>query len=417
MAADFIIRNARTVDAAGAVDIAIRDGRITTIAARVADTGGQEIDVGGKLVIAGLVESHFHLDKALLGAGAPADAGTVAGAILATAEMKRRFTREDIQARARRALELAVRHGTTAMRTHVEVDPIVGLAGMEAILPLQREYAWAIDLQICVFPQEGIFKAPGTEALMRRALAMGGEVVGGVPYNDTDPLAHLDLVFDLAREFDRDVDLHLDFADDADRLLIGEVIDRTLSRGWRGRVAAGHMSALGALMPEDLAPVVTRIRDAGISILVLPATDLYLMGRSDVRNVRRGLAPARRLHEAGVNVAVATNNVQNPFTPFGDCDLLRVANLLATAGHFGTVEDLVLVLRMATDHGARALRLRDHGIREGARADLVLLDCAEPAEAVGAIPERLMVIKNGAVVVTNHVETTFMRPPAPPARR
>jgi hypothetical protein len=136
-----------------------------------------------------------------------------------------------------------------------------------------------------------------------------------------------------------------------------------------------------------------------------------------VRNVRRGLAPARRLHEAGVNVAVSTNNVQNPFTPFGDCDLLRVANILATAGHFGTVEDLVLVLRMATEHGARALRMPDHGVREGARADLVVLDCAEPAEAVGALPERLLVMKNGAVVVTNRVETTFSRPPAPPAPR
>src|SRR5205085_11584078 len=153
-------------------------------------------------------------------------AGTVAGAIRATAEMKRRFTRDDIHARARRALGLAIRHGTTAMRTHVEVDPIVGLAGMEAILPLQREYAWAIDRRICVFPQEGIFKSPGTEALMRGALQMGGQAVGGVPYNDTDPLAHLDLVFDLAREFDRDVDLHLDFADEADHLLVGEVVDR-----------------------------------------------------------------------------------------------------------------------------------------------------------------------------------------------
>jgi len=281
---------------------------------------------------------------------------------------------------------------------------------MEAILPLQREYAWAIDLQICVFPQEGIFKAPGTEGLMRQALTMGGQAVGGVPYNDTDPLAHLDLVFDLAREFDRDVDLHLDFADDAEGLLVGEVAARTLRRGWEGRVVAGHMTALGALMPDELAPVVARIRDAGISILVLPVTDLYLMGRHDLRNVRRGLAPARRLHDAGVNVAVSTNNVQNPFTPFGDCDLLRVANILATAGHFGTAEDLVLVLRMVTEHGARALRLPDHGLREGARADLVLLDCTEPAEAVGALPERLMVIKNGRVAVTNRVETTFARP-------
>jgi cytosine/creatinine deaminase len=423
---DLIIREARTADAAGLVDIEIAAGRVARIRTargagatrRPADPltadamppGAREIDAHGKLVIPGLVESHFHLDKALLGAGAPADAGSVAGAIRATAEMKRRFTREDIHARARRAIELALRHGTTAMRTHVEVDPIVGLAGMEAILPLQREYAWAIDLQLCVFPQEGIFKASGTEKLMRAALAMGGEAVGGVPYNDGDPLAHLDLVFDLAREFDRDVDLHLDFADDADRLLVGAVAERTMTRGWEGRVCAGHMTALGALAPAELDPVVRKIRDAGISILVLPATDLYLMGRADVRNVRRGLAPARRLHEAGVNVAVSTNNVQNPFTPFGDADLLRVANLLATAGHFGTAEDLVLVLRMATEHGARALRRPDHGVREGARADLVLLDCTEPAEAVGAIPERLMVIKAGRVVVTNQVTTTFLRP-------
>jgi cytosine deaminase len=407
---DLVIRNARTPDGEGRVDIAVLDGRIVRIAPGMKSTGGQEIDVAGQLVIPGLVETHFHLDKALLGCGAPSGAGSVAGAIAATAEMKRRFTKDDIVARARRALELAIRHGTTAMRTHVEVDPIVGLAGMEALLSLQREYAWAIDLQICVFPQEGIFQTPGTADLMRKALAMGGQVVGGVPYNDRDPLEHLDFVFDLARELDRDVDLHLDFADDADKLLIGEVAKRTIALGWQGRVCAGHMSALGALPPDRLAPVIAQIRDAGISILTLPATDLYLMGRSDERNVRRGLAPARRLLDAGVNVAVSTNNVQNPFTPFGDADLLRVANILATAGHFGTADDLVLVLRMATERGARALRLGEHGVREGARADLVVLDCTEPAEAVGAIPERLMVMKGGRIVATTRTETTLHRP-------
>jgi cytosine deaminase len=406
---DLVIRRARVSDAPDLVVIVIRDGRVASVG-RGAGAVAAALDADGRLVIPGLVESHFHLDKALLGAGAPADAGSVAGAIRATAEMKRRFTRDDIHARARRALELAIRHGTTAMRTHVEVDPIVGLAGMEAILPLQREYAWAIDLQICVFPQEGIFKAPGTGELLRQALAMGGEAVGGVPYNDTDPQAHIDFVFDLARELDRDVDFHLDFSDDADRMLIGAVAARTRAQGWEGRVVAGHMSALAALDPLDLDRAKATIRDAGISILVLPVTDLYLMGRNDVKNVRRGIAPARALHEAGVNVAVSTNNVQNPFTPFGDCDLLRIANVLATAAHFGTKDDLALVLRMATAHGAAALRLPEHGPREGARADLVLLDCTEPAEAVGAIPERLAVIKHGRVVVTNRVETVYHRP-------
>jgi cytosine deaminase len=410
---NLVIRGARLPSGVGRVDVGIADGRIARIAPRIAEPGALEIPADGRLVIPGLVESHFHLDKALLGAGAPSGAGTVEGAIRATAEAKRAFTVEDIQRRARRALTMAIRRGTTVMRTHVEVDPIVGLRSMEAILPLKREYAWAIDLQICVFPQEGIFKALGTEALMREALRLGGEAVGGVPYNDTDGRAHLRLVFDLAREFDRDVDLHLDFFDEPGDLLIGEVTDLAMARGWQGRVSAGHVSALGALEPAALAPLTARIRDAGVSILVLPATDLYLMGRSDAKNVRRGLAPVRRLLDAGVNVAVSTNNVQNPFTPFGDADLLRVANLLANAAHFGTSDDLVRVLRMATDNAARAIRRADYGLVEGARADLVLLDCTEPAEAVAAIPERLYVVKDGRVSVTNQVVTTFARrPPA-----
>ena len=391
----------------GPIDLGIAGGRIARLAPRIFESAPTEVDAGGRLLIPGLVEAHFHLDKALLGAGAPAGAATVAGAIRATAEAKRRFTVEDIAARARRALEMAVRHGTTAMRTHVEVDPIVGLQGLEAILPLQREFAGAVDLQLCVFPQEGIFQAPGTETLMREALRMGGEAVGGVPYNDTDPRRHLKLVFDLAREFDRDVDLHLDFFDEPDTqpLLIGEVADLTRARGWGGRVVAGHVSALGALEPEAVAPIAIRIRDAGVSIVVLPATDLYLMGRGDRRNVRRGLPPVRQLLDAGVNVAVATNNLQNAFTPFGDGDLLRTANLLAHAAHLGTVEDLGRVLQMATDAGARALRLDRYGLYEGARADLVLLDCIEPAEAVAAIPDRALVIKAGKISVTTRVDT------------
>ena len=406
---NLVIRGARLPSGVGPVDVGIADGRITRIAPCIAERGAHEILAAGRLVIPGLVESHFHLDKALLGAGAPSGAATVEGVIRATAEAKRAFTLEDIQRRARRALEMAIRRGTTVMRTHVEVDPIVGLRGMEAIVPLKREYAWAIELQICVFPQEGIFKAPGTEPLMRAALKMGGEAVGGVPYNDINGRAHLGLVFDLAREFDRDVDLHLDFFDEPGDLLIGEVADLAIARGWQGRVCAGHVSALGALEPSALAPLAGRVRDAGISILVLPATDLYLMGRNDTRNVRRGLAPVRQLLDAGVNVAVSTNNVQNPFTPFGDADLLRVANLLANAAHFGTADDLLSVLRMATENGARAIRRADYGLVEGARADLVMLDCTEPAEAVGVIPERLCVVKDGAVSVTNRLETTFAR--------
>jgi len=402
-----IVRGARLPDRDGIWDIAIAGRRIGRIAPRIEATAPHEIAASGRLAIPGLVDSHFHLDKALLSARTPSKEGTLQEALRITGEAKKAFTVEDIAARARRALEMAIRHGTTAMRTHVEVDPVVGLMGMEAILALQREYAWAIDLQICVFPQEGIFQAPGTEGLMRRALRMGGQAVGGVPYNDTDASAHMDLVFDLAREFDRDVDFHLDFADDPDHLHITYVAEQAIARGWQGRVCVGHETELGALDPPALAPIAAKIRDAGISVLSLPATDLYLMGRKDARNPRRGLTPVARLLQAGVNVAVATNNVQNAFTPFGDADLLRIANLLANAAHLGSVDGLRAALRMATENAAHAIRLPEYGLAEGCRADLVILDCADPTQAVAAIPERLYVVRNGAVSVTNRVLTTF----------
>lgn len=407
MGCDLIVRNARLPDREGTWDLGMAGPRIARIARRIEATAPREIAAAGRLVIPGLVDSHFHLDKALLSGRTPSREGTLPEAIRITGEAKRAFTVEDIGARARRALEMAIRHGTTAMRTHVEVDPIVGLKGMEAVLPLQRAYAWAIDLQICVFPQEGIFQAPGTEGLMRQALRMGGQAVGGVPYNDTDAHAHIDLVFDLAREFDVDVDFHLDFADEAEHLHIAYVAEQAVGRGWQGRVCVGHETELGALAPEALAPLAAAIRQAGISVLTLPATDLYLMGRKDACNARRGLAPVRRLLDAGANVAVATNNVQNAFTPFGDADLLRVANLLANAAHLGSVEGLRAALRMATENAARALRLPGYGLAEGCRADLVLLDCEDDTQAVAAIPERLYVIKGGEVSVTNRVLTTF----------
>src|SRR5262245_13303136 len=168
-------------------------------------------DAGGRLVTPGLVEAHIHLDKALLMDHVTGTAETAADAIRLTGVAKRGFTVDDISARARQVLELAVAAGTTAMRVHVEVDPIVKLAGMDAMLALKREYAPAVDLQLCAFAQEGILQAPGTEALMRRALEMGADLVGGCPYNDTDATRHIEIVFTLAREFGVDADFHVDF--------------------------------------------------------------------------------------------------------------------------------------------------------------------------------------------------------------
>jgi cytosine/creatinine deaminase len=395
---DLLLRRCRLPDGDGPVDLGIAKGRIVgAVAAPV--PARETVDVKGRLVMPGLVESHIHLDKALLLERA-GTASTLADAIRIMGDIKRGFTVEDVQSRARRVLDVAIAQGTTAMRSHVEVDPIVGLTGMEAVLPLKAEYAAAIDLQICAFAQEGIVRVPGTEALLRRALGMGADLVGGCPYNDSDGVAQIDIVFRLADTFGCDVDFHADFSDEPDHLHIHEIVRQTRARGWQGRVTVGHLTELAALPGWDQDAIVADIASAGIGVVCLPATDLYLMGRGDVANVRRGLTPVRRLLARGVPVALASNNIRNPFTPVGTADLAHMTFLAAVAAHMGTPDDLRQLVRMVTDHPAALLRLPDYGLDAGSRADLVVWDCERVEDIVTALPTRVLVVKNGRVTVT-----------------
>ncbi|MGH7358799.1 MAG: amidohydrolase family protein, partial [Candidatus Rokuibacteriota bacterium] len=376
-----------------------RAGRIGAIGDLGALPARQRMVVAGRLVVPGFVDAHVHLDKAYLLERAPSREGTLAEALRVTADAKRGFTVEDVRTRARALLDRAVRSGTTAMRGHVEVDPIVGLRSLEAVLPLRAEYADRLDLQLCAFAQEGILNAPGTEALLRAALRTGADVVGGCPYNDTDGAAHVDRVFALAQELDRDVDFHADFADEPIHRHVEAIIDRTERHGWHGRVAVGHLTELAACDESEQARVAERLRAAGIGVITLPATDLYLMGRRDARNIRRGLAPVKRLRAAGVTVAAATNNVQNAFTPVGNADPLLLTYLLVVAAHMGAGDDMAAALDMVTVAPARILGRGDHGVAVGCRADLVVLDASTLAEAVGGIPARVAVVKAGRVTV------------------
>jgi cytosine deaminase len=401
-----VLSNCRLPGRDGLADVVIADGRIVAVGGdrpRPAPT----LDAGGRLVTPGLVEAHIHLDKALLHDRIAEGAETVADAIRLAGEAKRRFTRADIQARARRVLDAAVAAGTTAMRTHVEVDPIVGLMGMETILPLREEYRPAIDLQLCAFAQEGIVQAPGSEGLLRRALEMGADLVGGCPYNDTEPFEHIRSVFALARAFDVDVDFHLDFDDEPRHQHIRAVIDETVKAGWQGRVAVGHMSELAALAPAERDDVIARIAGAGIGVIVLPATDLYLMGRRTPTNPPRGLAPVRALLAAGVPVALATNNVRNPFTTVGTADLAHMAFLGAVAAHMGTPAAMRDLVDALTVHPARILRLPDYGLAPGCRADLVVWNCERVEDIVAALPDRAFVLKNGRLTVEQERRVTM----------
>ena len=395
---DLLLHACRLPGRDGIADIAISGGKIVGIGA-TREAARETIDAGGRLVTPGLVEAHIHLDKAYLSDRVSGSAGTVEEAIRLTGEAKRRFTVEDIRSRARRVIDLAIAAGTTAMRTHVEVDPIVGLAGMEALLPLKREYAPAITLQICAFAQEGILQAPGTEALLRRALSMGADLVGGCPYNDTDSIEQIRIVFGLAQEFGVDADFHVDFFDEPIHLHIREIAAQTVRAGWQGRVAVGHLTELAALPVREQDAMIADIAAAGIGVICLPATDLYLMGRRDEVNVRRGLTPVRRLLAAGVPVALASNNIRNPFTTVGTADLAHMAFLAAVAAHMGTSEQMRELVATLTTHPARILRLPGYGLDTGCRADLVVWGCERPEDIVAALPARAFIVKNGRVTI------------------
>jgi cytosine deaminase len=399
MAYDLIIRSARLAD--GIRDIAVADGRIAALVPGLAlglapDEAAEVVDAQGRFVSPGLVEAHFHLDKALiLDRCAPPKDRRTRDHMQRTAAIKHTFTVEDIYARARAVLEGCLLNGVTHMRTQVEVDPNVGLRGWEAIERLARDYAWAIDLQACVFLQEGWTNVPGAEANVVAALEQGARVVGGAPRYDTDRPGQIERIFALAREYDADIDIHLDGGHTTDDLDIWQVCDLTDRIGWGGRVAIGHGSKYSCLPDADLAALGRRLAESGVAVAVLPATDLFNNGRHMEHSVIRGVADANALIAAGANCAISTNNVMNPFTPFGDCSLVRIVNMYANVVQRGTDDDLAVCFEMITDRAARIIGAKDYGLQVGNPADLVLWNAQSSAEVVARIAQPLAAFKRG----------------------
>ena len=397
MSLDLVLRQARIAgQEAVLIDIGVRDGRIAEIAANIA-TDAPAMPLDGCLVLPGFVDTHIHLDKSCIVDRCRCELGTLQEAITTVAAAKRAFTEDDVRARAQSTLERAIVQGTTHMRTHVEVDPRVGLTSFEAIRKLKRNYAWAIDLEICVFPQEGLTNDPGTEELLVAACAAGADLIGGCPYTDTDPHAHIARIFALAEHYNVDIDFHLDFDLDPSWMHLDEVCRQTEKRRRGGRVAVGHVTKLSAIDPGALAAIARRLADTGVAVTVLPATDLFLMGRQHSHNVPRGVAPAHRLVGRGVTCSLATNNVLNPFTPFGDCSLVRIANLYANTAQAGTQNDLAMCFDLVTVLPAKLMNLDTYGVAVGHPADIVVLDCASRTAAIAELAQPILGMKGGRV--------------------
>ncbi len=384
--------NARLgADATALETLYVEDGRFVS----APGAGAETLDLQGKLLLPGLVETHIHLDKACIMRRCQLSEGTLAEAIAQTRSAKVGFTEADVYQRGAQVLDKAIIQGTTHMRTHVEIDPQIGLTGFNAVRRLQADYAWAISLEICVFPQEGLLNNPGTEALLREALALGAEVLGGCPYTDAVPDAQIRRLFELAVAFDRDLDFHLDFDLNPEGMTIGEVIRCTHQHGWGGRVTIGHVTKLSTLPRDTLLAVAQSLAEAGVQVTCLPSTDLFLTGREHFQNRPRGLAPLQHLHACGVTCSLSTNNIGNPFTPYGDASLVRQANLFANVSQLATEAELLRCLSWVSSESARLLRLPDYGLTLGCRADFIVFDAPSPAAVVAEISPPLMGYKAG----------------------
>jgi cytosine deaminase len=375
-------------------DIGVSGGRIAAIETHIA-AEAQEIKLDGRLVVPGFVDTHVHLDKSCILDRSKLKQGTLEEAIAEVGALKRAFTEDDVYARARRTLEMAILQGTTRMRTHVELDPRIGLRSFNALRRLRRDYRWAIDLEICVFPQEGMINDPGTEELLVAACESGADLIGGCPYTDTNPHEQITRIFAIAKRFDIDIDFHLDFDLDPSWMHLDEVCRQSELHRWGGRVAVGHATKLSAIDNASLDRVARRLADVGVAVTVLPATDLFLMGRDHEHSIPRGVAPVHKLLFRGMTCSLATNNVLNPFTPFGDCSLIRMANLYANVARLGSAKDIVVCLEMITSMPAKLMNLADYGIAVGNAADIVALDCSDSLSAVTELASPLFALKNG----------------------
>jgi len=400
---DLIIRNARLSDRPGKapVDIGVKDGRIAAIEPDLA-AEGRVYDAQGRLACPGLIESHIHLDKSrIIERCAPQERSRYSP-VSGVKPLKKSMSVEDVRARAERTLQECIKHGTTRMRTQVEVDPAIGMRGFEGVAALIGDYKWAIDIEICVFPQEGLTNYPGTEELLVEGLKRGAKVIGGAPRYDSDEAGQIRRIFELAREFDVDVDIHLDVGPSAEAMNVHLVRDLTEQYRRGGRVVVGHMAKLSLLAPDQVAALARSLADTGVAVTVLPTTDLFLMGRDRTHSVIRGVADANLLCEHGVNCSLSSNNILNPATPYGDCSLIRIANLYANVLQLDRPRHLRECFDMLTHRSARLLNLGDYGFAVGHPGDIVIVDAHTPEQAIAEISQPVAAFKNGKQTVLWH---------------
>ncbi len=380
---DYILKNGYFPFVNEIQDVYIKDGLVEKVKKDIEsiDLDTQIIDLENKIVINGFVDGHMHLDKALIGEKVINKSGTLYEAIEIMSKYKHSMTKEDVKERSRKILDLSFRNGTRFLRTHIDVDDKIQLKSVEALLELKEEYKELMDIQIVAFPQDGIIKNSRSYFYLEEALKMGADIVGGIPAIEEDPIKHMNMIFDLAMKYDVDIDMHIDETDDADSLIINDLASLTIANGYIGRVTAGHCCSLSANEEEIILPIVELVKKAKINIISLPSTNLYLQGRGDKINIRRGIAPVKYLLDHDIPVAIGSDNIRDPFNPFGNGNLLEEILIAAHGCHMGGEKDLNKLFDMVSIIPGEVLKF-DYNIKEGNKANFIVIDARTKVDSI-----------------------------------
>ncbi len=395
MDADIIVRNALMRNSGGkTVDIAVSGGKVARIAPRIKDDAKEVVDAAGNLATESFVNGHLHLCKVytleMVGMDALSSytSGSMGGAMTAieqAAKVKEKYDERWIIDNVRRALDLAVRFGNTHIRAFADTDTKAKLEGVKAVIRAREEYKGKVDVQVVAFPQDGVVRDPGAEDYVRQALELGADVVGGIPwieYTDEDAQEHIDRMFKLAKEYDKDVSMLIDDAGDAGLRTLEMLVKKTIKEGWQGRVTCQHARAMALYAEPYYRKIEHLLKEGRVGLVSDPQTGpLY--------------ARVRSLYGAGVAVALGQDDIADAYYPFGRNNMLEVAFLAAHLMWMTTFDDMKMLYDLVTTNAANALGIPNFQLAEGNPANIVVLNAKSEWEAIWSHEAPRTVIKNG----------------------
>ncbi len=398
---DLIIRNANLPDGRTGIDLAIANGVIADVTAKLKAEARREIDASGRLVSSPFVDSHFHLDSTLTYGQPRVNAsGTLLEGIALWGELKPDLTVENIKTRAMKLCHWAIARGTLAIRSHVDVSDDRLLA-VEALLDLREEIKPYIDLQLVAFPQDGYLRHPGSTDNLKRALDLGVDVVGGIPHFErtmADGTASIKSLCELAAERGLRVDMHCDESDDPNSRHIEMLTFQTQRLGLHGRVAGSHLTSMHSMDNYYVSKLIPLMAEAQMHVVANPLINITLQGRHDTYPKRRGMTRIKELMAAGVNVAFGQDAMLDPWYSFGSHDMLEVAHMGLHVAQMTGVDQMRQIFETVTFNGAEVMGLEGYGLAPGCRADIVILQAADTHEALRLKPARLFVIRRGKII-------------------